>query len=231
MTVGVARLLSRASSIIRREGPRELLRRGIETYVFRHENRYVYEHTLLERNETDFLPRTEDYILRIVANNSEADRLASETGFDFRTRFSHARASLSNGAIAFCVFVGGKFAHIGWAALDEEGKNCFEPLPYRVDFANSQACTGGTWTEPEFRGLGLMAYGYFERFRFLREKGCTTSRNVVAVGNTISHRVHAKFGPRVCAKARQIKVLWWEWWKEVPVVESDPHPQPGSVSS
>jgi len=56
-------------------------------------------------------------------------------------------------------------------ALNEEAKNTFDFIPYEVYFSNNQACTGGTETVPEYRGRGLMVYGYFERFKFLREMG------------------------------------------------------------
>jgi len=220
-------------STLQTEGLKTLVRRGVEAYIFRHGNRYVYEHSLQERDEADFLPRIQDYTHRIIASNAEADDLASEMGFDFRSRFSRAQGGLDNGAIAFCIFVEGAFAAIGWAALDERGKSHFEPLPYKVDFPNGQACTGGTWTNPEYRGRGLMAYGVFKRFQFLKEKGFTTTRSVVATSNVAAQKVHAKFGPIIPARARQIKVLWWEHWQEEPYTGPVPYqkrtdgPEPG----
>ena len=62
-----------------------------------------------------------------------------------------------------------------------------------------------------------MAYGYFKRFEFLREKGFKSSRNAVDVGNNTSQKVHARFGPKVLARARYLKILNWESWKEIPL--------------
>jgi L-amino acid N-acyltransferase YncA len=101
--------------------------------------------------------------------------------------------------------------------MNEEAKKCFDVLPYRVDFSGKQACTGGTWTHPKYRGKGLMGYGYYKRFEFLREKGFKSSRNGVEVGNTASNKVHARFGPRIYGRGRYLKVFGWKSWKEMPL--------------
>ncbi len=184
---------------------------------FRYENYYLYEHTFKERNEADFLPRTQDFTFKIVSSNQQADELAA-AGLEFRSNFANARRGLDKGAIAFCVFIGQELAHIGWAALSEEARKLFESLPYYgVNFSNKQACTGGTWTNPKYRGKGLMTYGYLKRFQFLKEKGIKSSRNAVEAGNIASQKVHAKFGPKIYAKARYLKILWWKYWKETPI--------------
>lgn len=91
--------------------------------------------------------------------------------------------------------------------MTEEAKSTFDPLPYQVNLSDNQACTGGTITVPKYRGKGLMTYGYFKRFEYLRKHGITTSRNVVNAGNVTSQKVHAKFGPIIYARARYIKIL------------------------
>ena len=62
-----------------------------------------------------------------------------------------------------------------------------------------------------------MVYGYFKRFQFLKEKGFKSSRNAVEVGNIASQKAHAKFGPKVYARARYLKILRWKSWKETPI--------------
>jgi hypothetical protein len=81
---------------------------------------------------------------------------------------------------------------------------------------------GGTIIMAKYLGKGIRTYGYFERFQFLWEKGITTSRNAVDKGNIASQRAHAKLGPRVYAKARYLKVLWWDFWKETPFADKTP---------
>lgn len=213
-------LLRRAKHIFRKEGLRPLLWRGfryLKRILVTYLNVYLYEHTLSERNESDFLPRIHDFTFKIVHSNAEADRLAATMGCDFRQDFIGARAGLDKGAVAFCVFVNGDIAHIGWVGLSSEAKNSFDPVPYHVDFSSGEACTGGTYTVPKYRGMGLMAYVYCKRFEYLRERGITVSRNAVTVDNAASQKVHAKFGPRIYARARYLRVLNLKIWRERPV--------------
>lgn len=214
-------MLGRAREIFQTEGLLPLLGRGfifLIGYLFRYQRFYLYEYTLKERNEADFLPKTQDFTFKIVTTNQQADELVA-AGFKFGSRHPNERRGLEKGAVAFCFFIDGKLAHIGRVAVSEAAKNCFDSLPYRVDFARKQACTGGTWTHPKYRGRGLMVYGYFKRFEFLWEKGFKSSRNGVEVGNIASRKAHAKFGPKVYARARYLKVFGWKSWKETPITE------------
>jgi len=185
-------------------------------YLFKYESFYLYEHTLKERNEADFLPRTRDFTLKIVSTKQQADELAA-AGLDLESYSLNARTALEKGAIAFCIIIGQDLASIGWAAMSAEAKNAFDPLPYQVNFSNKQACTGGTWTNPKYRGKNLMTYGYFQRFQFLKEKGMKSSRNAVTTGNIASQKVHAKFKPKIYARARYLRILWWQSRKETPL--------------
>ena len=193
----------------------------IATRSLKYEKYYLYEHTLKERNEVDFIPRIQNYQLIIIHDKKMADELATDTGFNLRNQIINASELLDKGAIAFCVFVDGEFVHIGWIATNNEAKKALDPLPYEVDFLNHQACTGGTFTIPKYRGKGLMAYGYFERFRFLWHNGFTTSRNAVNFNNIASQRVHKKFGPIVYARAFSFSILRWRLWREKPFVDRD----------
>jgi len=217
-------LLRRAKDILQTEGLRPLVGRGfdfVKASFFQYGNYYLYQHTVEERNEADFMPRIQDFTFKIVRTKEEADALAAAIGYDFRRRFVNAKRSLDKGAIAFCVFAKGEIAHIGWVALSEEAKKTFDRLPYKVDFSNGEACTGGTITVPKYRKKGLMAYGYFKRLQFLREQGVTASRNAVRVNNIASQRAQAKLGPRIYARARYLKLLWWGSWKERPIHDID----------
>jgi hypothetical protein len=214
-------LLRRAKEILQTEGLLPLLRRGfifLVGYFFRYQRYYLYEHTIKPRNEADFLPKTRDFTFEIVTTTRQADELAA-AGFKFGSHALNDRGGLEKGAVAFCFFIDGELAHLGWVALNEAAKNSFDTLPYRVGFAGKQACTGGTWTNPKYRGRGLMVYGYFKRFEFLREQGIKTSRNGVEAGNIVSQKVHGKFGPEVYARARYLKIFGWRNWKERPITE------------
>ncbi len=212
-------MLKRAREIFQTEGLLALLRRGfifLLGYLFRYQRYYLYEHTLEERNEADFLPKTRDFTFKMITTRQKADELAA-AGLDFGTRHPNERSKLDNGAVAFCFFINGELAHIGLVAMNEAAKNSFDSLPYQVNFSARQACTGGSWTNPRYRGRRLMVYGYFKRFEFLREKGFKSSRNAVDVGNIVSQKAHSKFGPKIYARARYLKIIGWKSWKETPI--------------
>ncbi|HEY92590.1 MAG TPA: GNAT family N-acetyltransferase [Dehalococcoidia bacterium] len=213
-------LLIRVKYILRTEGLISLVNRAASSLIrriFHYGTFYLYEHTTGNHYEADFMPRMQDFTFKLVATNQQASELAANSFEDFRGRFLNSRRGLDKGAIAFCIFHGLELAHIGWVAMTEEAKNTFDTLPYYVNFLDNQACTGGTITVPKYRGKGLMTYGYFKRFEYLRKHGITTSRNAVNAGNVASQKVHAKFGPIIYARARYIKILWWKFWKEVPI--------------
>jgi hypothetical protein len=65
-----------------------------------------------------------------------------------------------------------------------------------------------------------MAYGYFKRFEFLKEKGIVVSRNAIAKSNIASQKAHAKFSPTVISEAKHLRFLWWHFWKEKPLLQS-----------
>ena len=224
MLSNISVLLGRAKDVLQKEGLIPVLRRGfalVASQFFQYDNFYLYEHKLQERNEADFMPKIKDFTFKIVHNNEEADELAKTIGVDFRKRFVDSRQRLEKGAIAFCVFVDGEIAHVGWVALNEEARGVVDDLPYKIDFSNGEACTGGTGTALEYRGNGLMVYGYFKRFQFLREKGFTVSRNAVTKSNLASQKAHSKFGPKIYAEARYFKLLWWKFWEEKPISQAE----------
>ena len=219
-------MLKRAKDILKTEGLKPLLTRGfafVSVWLVAYGDYYLYEYTLKERNEADYLPEIQDFTFKIISSNEEADKLAEAMGSDFRRRFVMARRMLDKGAIAFCIFLKGEIAHIGWIALSEEAHKAVDNLPYKVDFLNHEACTGGTQTIPQYRSKGLMAYCYFKRFEFLREKGIVISRNAVAKSNIASQKAQAKFSPRVHAEAKHLKLLWWYFWKEKPLARPATH--------
>jgi GNAT superfamily N-acetyltransferase len=78
---------------------------------------------------------------------------------------------------------------------------------------------GGAYTVQKYRGKGLMAYVYYKAYEYLRDKGITISRNAVTVDNVISQKVLSKFSLEIYAQARYIRILWWTYWKEMPLTK------------
>ena len=125
-------LLTRAKWLLQTEGLIPLLRQGFvfaASHILRYGTYYLYEHTLKERNEADFVPRIQNFTFEIISTNGQADELAA-VGLHFRASSINAKRRLDKGAVAFCFFVGQELAHIGWVAKTEEAKNTFDSLPY-----------------------------------------------------------------------------------------------------
>jgi hypothetical protein len=209
-----AGLLSRARTVIKKDGYAGFLRKAFMfplRRMFRYRAFYIYEHDTREGNEADYLPRIKDFTFRIVTTNQQAEEMAA-AGLNIYSEVKAARNRLDQGAIGFCVFVGNKLAHIGWLGLDEKAKNSFDAYPYAVDFPR-EGCTGGTLTIPEFRGKGLMGYGYYKRFEYLRQKGINHSRNIVRTSNIASQKAHEKFAHRK-SRGYFLKIGPWRFWRE-----------------
>lgn len=212
-----ATLRTRASDILQSEGLIRLIQRFIEFYFVQYGNYYLYENIIGELNEADFSPGTPDIAVRIIRNHEEADELASTTGVDIRLRFTNARNCLDSGAIATCILINDAVAHLGWLALDDIAQKAISNLPQEVRFSDGEAFAGGGLTLPEYRGNGLLSYGSYIRLKLLRERGVKALRYAVSEQNAVAQKGLAKFSPRLYARARYIKVLWWQSWKEIPV--------------
>ena len=214
--------LARSRSLLREEGLLSLLRHTVAfagvfvRRVYRRRDVFLYHHHLVERDGSAFQPRLAEFEHHVVESNAQADELVAAGYEDFRQLFLFSARNLSRGAVAFCVYVGRRLAHIGWVATTETGRLGVDPYPFNVAFDQGEACTGGTYTVPEFRGKGLMAYGYYERFEYLRKLGYTSSRNSVEHNNVSSHRAHAKFSPEILGTACFRRVLFWSRWTECP---------------
>jgi len=194
----------------------------LQRKCFNIQNYYLYEQKLNELNEADHLTQIDNCSLKVIATHRQADEVAREGFDDFRenvflNKLMDIRSSLDQGSIALCLFVDKKLAHLGIMAISEEAKGTFDSLPYHIDFAHGQACSGAV-TLPEFRNKGLMTYSCFKRFEFLKKLGYQTVRYAIAVDNLVSQKVHGKFGPRKYARMRHIKIGRWSFYKEIPLL-------------
>ena len=214
-------LLRRAKQILQTEGLWTVLRRGLEFFrVFQYGTYYLYEshppEILKAKTEADFTPKIENFAFKIVFTNQEADKLEAE-GLEFRSQVTYAREKLDKGAVALCIFVEKELGYIGWDVFTEEAKKMIDPLPYKVDFANNEACGGSAWTNPKYRRMGLLTHAVFKETQFLNERGIVTTRYSIAASNIASQGSVDKFGDRLYAEARYFRFLWWKWWRETPL--------------
>ena len=214
-------LLRRAKQILQTEGLWTVLRRGLEFFrVFQYGTYYLYEshppEILQVKTEAECMPKIKNFTFKIISTNQEADELEAE-GLEFRSQVTAAREKLDKGVVALCVFVEENLAYIGWDAFTEEAKKMIDPLPYKVDFANNEVCGGGAWTTPKYRRMGLTTYAGFKEHQFLTERGIVTNRYSISMSNIACQDMAAKFGDRVYAEARYLRILWWKSWKEKPL--------------
>lgn len=213
-----------AKHIFQTEGVPPLLRRGFAfliSHFFQYETYYLYEidipKVLKKTKETNLLPKIQDFILKIVYTNEQADELDRE-GFEFRSQLINARKKLDKGAIAFCIFVGHELASIGWITLNNAAKDSLIDLPLQVDFPHREVCTGGAVTNPKYRNRGLMRYNYFKRLELLEENGWRKDRAAVAKSNIAAQAGVARIGGvNIYAEARFLELLCWKFWREKPL--------------
>ena len=159
------------------------------------------------------MPRIQNFTFKVVATNQQANELAVD-GLDFRSYVVNARQRLDKGAVAFCVFVDGDLAYIGWVAMTEKAKKSLTQLPFQVNFSNYEAYMGGVRVTPKYRRMGLFMYSYFKKLQFIRERGGIAVRLAVATNNIAAQGAYAKLGARRYAEARCLKILWWKFWQE-----------------
>jgi len=218
----IAEHLNRARYILRNEGTISLLRRifsYLSSRIFFYEEYYVRQHFVGELNEADFLPKVKGFTFKLITSNEMADDWAKRTDVDFREQILHARQRLDAGAVAFCIFIQNHLANINWLGLDQKSKNSINPQPYQVNFSEHQGCTGAAETAPRYRGKGLMAYNCFQRNNYMKQQGITMLIGIDATDNIAIYKVQSRFPTKICARARYIKFLWWQYWKETPLPE------------
>jgi len=218
----ITKLFRRAKRIYQNEGLISLIRRAFAFVVgwfFQYRTDYLYEQPLEDirkLNEADFMPRIDNFTLKVVSTNQEADELEAD-GLEFRSCALNVRERLDKGAVAFCTFVGQELVHMGWAAMTQQAKDTLPEPPYKVDFSNKEGCGAAIWTNPKYRRMGLRTYNLFKRYEFLLNNGRVISRSAIAKRNTASQKGHEKFGTRIYAEGRYLRILWWTFWKEKPL--------------
>ena len=172
-----AELFSTAKQVIENEGAIAFIRRAssfICKQLFVYKTSYLYEQTLKERKEADYMPKVEDFVHKTISSNGEVDELTAE-GFEFRPWHSVYRRRLDGGVVALCIFVERQLASIHWVALTQQAKDSLNEPPYKVDFSKGEACAGDTWTNPKYRRMGLTRYNQFKSVQLQLENGMVIS--------------------------------------------------------
>jgi hypothetical protein len=212
-------LLRRLKQILQTEGFLSLVKGAFAfgaRHLFEYKTYYLWGNVIEDvrnSNEADFTPTIGDFTFKIVTTNQEADELEGD-GLEFRSHINNARERLDNGAVAFCIFIEQELANISWVAMTQKAKDSLNNPPFKVDFSNNEAWSGGAWTNPKYRRKGLQLYNNLMRFKYLLEKEVVVDLGAIERGNVSSQKASTEFGGGIYAEGRHLKILWWKFWKE-----------------
>lgn len=214
-------LRSRSEYLLRTEGAR-----GLAAGVLRHlramrrsvlsVERYVIYEFDTHVSGVGKQPDIEGLEVVVLEGDEDLDSLV-ERGFEVPPCHpSFRREWLQRGGVVACAFVQRQLAHVGWLALSAEAKGCCDCLPYDVDFAHGEACWGGAYTWPRYRGRGLYEHVCGVRLTYMREHGFHRCRDAVSVGNTASLKGQAPWHPGPRLSGRLVRIGRWTSWREQP---------------
>ena len=215
-------LSRRAKQIYRNEGLISLLRRGFRFLVycvFEHRTYYLWGNDVEDvrsSNEADFMPKVDNFTLKIISTNQEADELEAG-GLEFRSHVPNGRERLDKGAVAFCIFIGWELANIVWVAMTQQAKDSLNQPPFKVDFSNNESFSAGSWSSPKYRRKGLQVYNNLKRFEYLLDKAVVVDWGALEKGNIGAQKANTEFGGKIYAEGRHLRILWWKSWKEKPL--------------
>jgi hypothetical protein len=177
----------------------------------------IYERTLEELNEADYLPKIQNATHKIIETIEQLDELLNEA-FDLSLLdVNQARYRLGKGATLALIFIDRELGYRGWGAFTKKAKKTFDRYPYKVDFTNNEVVGGGAWTNPKYRRQGFHTYSAYKWNQFCIEKGVTKERSIILSTNTASQGTATKIGNKLVAKTRYVRILGLEFWRERPV--------------
>lgn len=167
--------------------------------------------------ERDFLPRVNNYCVRIISTNKEADDVLAE-GFTFGAYELTLRKTLDIGALSFCIFMGRELAHIHSLAYTQKSKDVIEPRPFHVDFNNGDIVGGRSITIPKYRRLRLRTYSGYLLRKYYKEKGYSRSMGTLGIKNypALANSARNPY-EKIVAVYRHIKILWFTYFKETKI--------------
>jgi len=217
-------LFNRAEAIFQEEGLFSLIKK---TFLFLYIKTisifldygtyYMYEKSLSQNESFNIKPKIIDGIeIKVISTTKMLEELIIR-GYSFD--IANFKERFKKCPLAFCIFVDQQLIHITFVALNEEQKKEIDRLPFKVYFQNKEACSGASFTEPKFRGKGLLSYIYTYIFPYLAQRGMVKDKFTIEVNNISSQKAHAKFNPTIIGKGHYLKIFWWEFWKEEPVKE------------
>ena len=219
-------LIRKAKYIQQREGWDALVKRAflfLARSIFDHQTYYIGENT--QDGRISFKPRIDNCSFHVISSPEGLDKVLAE-GADFSSYLNDnfnltidaIKERISRGAILFCCTVDKEIANAIWMALNGEVKEDLDIVPYTINY-ESEACLGSAETIARYRRLGIHTYCVSNICRFAYEKGLkltfTLPKKILA-----ARKVHAKVGSLTLGEIDCWRVLWWKFWREKPLKET-----------
>lgn len=157
---------------------------------------------------------------KVVTSNQEADKLENE-GYSFRKYANDFNNYLKRytwlldcSVIACCTFVEKDFAAISWVILSKKVQDAIKAPPVRIDYENHEIMARGMWVNPKYRGMELYRYTVRNRDKYLAVRGIKRVLGPVDYINKAGIGVARAMGSKEYGRARSLRILWWNSWKE-----------------
>ena len=213
--------LRRGKYVLQKEGLIPFTKRGflfLAWCLFNYRTYYVLEKILSEENEVEFKSRIKDLAVKIISTNEQIDGLlANGCDLGSYSNLETLRQRVNVGAVVFCAFVGKELAHTSCVATTKQANESIFGFPLRVDFSKNEASLGPVETSTKYRRLDICTHVYSKIFLFLRQGGKTVVRSTTRKSNVAGRGAFAKFGTKIYAEGRYLKILSWKSWKEKPI--------------
>ena len=198
-----------AKYILRNEGWLAVIKQGcsfVRNLLFCRRDYYIY--TVCDNNlnsvNIDCTPIT-------ISSLADFDRLIAQ-GYDFKAR--SFRPKLKKEAIAFCLFVGKELVSVTWVACSKKAKKEIDYLPFKVNYEVGVACSGASYTVPDYRGNQLLAHTYSYILPYLANEGFHKVKFSINKSNITSQKAYAKIAPAIIGMGRYWKIFCWGMWRE-----------------
>ncbi|MFC1992496.1 hypothetical protein ACFLV3_01625 [Chloroflexota bacterium] len=213
-------LWRRWKAILRSEGLLPFIKHGAGFLIRRfisYQTYYLYKVTVKEEAEKSVpSPRIDKFTLKIISSNRQLDGLINDD-FDFGYLIVQNDERLNRGAMAFCIFVERKLAHISWVVGSEEAKSCITDIPCHTDFSVDEVYLGRTIRNPRYWRGGFSVYVYQRIMQSLWRSGAKTCRFVVSSNNRVTLNALAKrVNVQPYGKGHYFRIAWLKFWREKP---------------
>jgi len=193
-------VLQRGLRLLQAEGPAGLLSGAgrfvteLRHSIYQDSRLRFYRLSISETALASVTTPVDDVHLHIIESRDDIIDLALQGCENLLHVAPGVQRRLDRGAVAACAFVGSALASIDWMALSNEVKPVVDRTPYPAALAEGEACTGGAYTLPRFRGRGIGSYRFSAEVRFLRDRGFHTCYSMIAADNTPSQRCVERYG-------------------------------------